>query len=461
MYEIGDRIGEGGVAEVFVATNPGAGVRRTVVVKRVKYELRDNAELKRAFAREASIAQRLHHGNVVAALDAGDDDGLPYLVLEHVDGVPLHELVYDGRGSCHALPAVIAVYVAEQIALALAYVHGLIADDGRPLGLVHRDVTPKNVLCSREGLVKLTDFGIAHTGTLGNDTLPGFIKGTPQYLAPEQAAGRPVDARADIFALGLVLRRMLVGDGPLDGVDAELHALVQHATEPAVRDRIASADAFVERLQAWRAKGHRSGGARELGELVRLRLGRPVREARSLDLGAVGAAGTRQLATPTRKAMRWSWIATGGLVVAAVAIAVAWSGPIASQAPPETVARIFTTPSLELPAQPPPVGIGLPAAPRPPPTPTTAPADRGVAIDESTMTSGKTPPRRQARGKLRINVLPYAEVRIDGRAVGRTPQTQWLPAGTHTIQLDNPDVPLHRTKTIRIVAGGETSVIEW
>lgn len=453
IYELGERIGEGGVAEVFVATNPSAGVRRTLVIKRVRHELRANAELERAFAREAAIAQRLRHGNVVAVVDAGDDDGVPYLVLEHVDGCPLHDLLHDGDVA-RPLAPVVAVYVAEQVALALAYVHGLVDDDGRPLALVHRDVTPGNILCSREGLVKLTDFGIAHAAALGSDTLPGFIKGTPQYLAPEQAAGRPVDARADLFALGLVLRRMLVGDGDLDRIDPELRALVEHATEPAVRDRIASAERFAARLQAWRAAGERAGGAAMLAELVRARTGRPAAVVRPLDLGGAGAAATRQLpaAVQPDTAVRRRWIVALGLA-GAIVVGVAWSARTSDEQPRTSLPA--PEPSAP-PSDPPPT----PSPPRETTT-TDAPTAAPERVEDPPAPPSKAPPRRRARGELRVNVLPYAEIRIDGRARGRTPLSTPLDAGTHTIELYNPDVPQRRSKTIRIAAGEQVSVTEW
>ncbi|HWB77386.1 MAG TPA: serine/threonine-protein kinase, partial [Nannocystaceae bacterium] len=221
-YELAEIIGTGGVAEAWRASFGDDQFRKTVVVKRVRPELRAQKELGAAFLREARIAQRLQHGNVVQVLDVGDDDGVPYIVLEHVDGCALQALI-DRDG---VLPLDVALHVAEQVALALQHAHAAENEHGAPLSLVHRDVTPGNVLLSKSGVVKLGDFGIARVRTSGNDTLPGFIKGTPIYLAPEQAAGRPVDARADVYSLGLVLRRMLVGDGELDALDEALAAIV-------------------------------------------------------------------------------------------------------------------------------------------------------------------------------------------------------------------------------------------
>ncbi|MBX7078246.1 MAG: serine/threonine protein kinase, partial [Nannocystaceae bacterium] len=235
-YELGAVIGRGGVAEVVRADIVGAGgFRKPVVIKRIRDDLAPElrASLHAAFEREAVLAQRLQHAGVVAVLDLGEHEGQPFIVMEFVDGCSLQQL-FDRDG---ALPHAIALQVALRVAEALAYVHALPDEHGAPLQLVHRDVTPANVLLSVDGAVKLADFGIARARSSGNDTLPGFVKGTPMYLAPEQAAGRPVDGRADVFALGLVLRRMLVGDGGLDTLPPRLAAVIERATEPAVRDR--------------------------------------------------------------------------------------------------------------------------------------------------------------------------------------------------------------------------------
>jgi serine/threonine-protein kinase len=233
-YELGEIIGTGGAAEVVRARIVGAGdFHKDVVIKRLRAELRDNAEAREGFVREAMLARKLQHGNVVQTLDLGDDDGAPYIVLELVEGCTLQRLVDDVDKGGPRIPLAATLYVVEQLATALQYVHGVRGDDGAPLGLVHRDVKPSNVLLGKGGIVKLSDFGIARAAAMGNDTLPGFIKGTALYLAPEQAAGRPIDARVDVFALGLVLRRMLVGDGGLDAVDPDLVAIVTAATRAA------------------------------------------------------------------------------------------------------------------------------------------------------------------------------------------------------------------------------------
>ena len=450
-YELGERIGLGGVAEVMRATASGArGFSKTVVVKRVRAELRENVEVVEAFVREAELARRFVHGNVAQVLDLGtDDDGVPYLVLEYVDGCSLFELRERLAAAGDTMPVGVAVHIVEQIGLALQYVHGLADDDGVPLGLVHRDVTPKNILVSRDGVVKLTDFGIARATSGGSDTLPGFIKGTPQYLSPEQAAGRHVDERTDVYSLGLVLRTLLPTDA-----DAELVAIVDAATEPAVRDRLPSAAALVARLQSWRVGHGIDIDPDRLATLVRKTSGARA-GVRSIALdhalrADAGAAPTRQIA-PAQGAprSRWPWLVLG---VAALAIGTTFA--IATMPAPST-------------AEDPSVARAEPARPVAPRDAPPAAVPSTIAEPPATEAPVATPPpepapkRARKPGRLRVNVLPYAQVTIDGEDWGRTPIDRELEAGEHTLELYNPDSQQRVKKPVRIVAGKPSSIETW
>lgn len=443
-YELAEIIGTGGVAEAWRASFGDASFRKTVVVKRVRPELRAQPELGEAFLREARIAQRLQHGNVVQVLDVGDDDGVPYIVLEHVDGCSLQTLLDGG-----VLPVDVALHVAEQVALALQHAHAAEDEHGAPLQLVHRDVTPGNVLLSKSGVVKLGDFGIARVRTSGSDTLPGFIKGTPIYLAPEQAAGRPVDARADVYSLGLVLRRMLVGDGEL-AIDDELAAIVLHATEPAVKDRLASAAELRTRLQSYRAAHGIGDGTDALAQRVRAAIGAKPRKVLALDdaLALPRAAATRQLAPPSSSSSRSLWLGLVAVLVLAIAgVALAWDRDEA--------------PSI--------VAADDPAPPDPPPTtivpddrPAIAPRDPPASdpIVEVPVADKPSKPKR-AMGRLDVaNLTPWADVKVDGKSWGRAPVARSLGAGEHRVELYNPDVG-PAVRTIVIEAGKTTELKSW
>ncbi|HET6582772.1 MAG TPA: protein kinase, partial [Nannocystaceae bacterium] len=450
-YELGECIGTGGVAEVLRATASGArGFSKAVVVKRVRDHLRGNAEVVEAFVRVAKLARRLEHGNVVQVLDLGtDDEGLPYLVLEYVDGCSLFELIERLAAAHETVPLAIALHVAEQVGSALQYVHGLCDDAGTPLGLVHRDVTPKNILCSRDGVVKLTDFGIARATREGSDTLPGFVKGTPQWLSPEQAAGRPVDERTDVYSLGLVLRHMLTPDS-----DAELLAIVELATEPAVRDRLPTAGAFVARLQAWRVERGISGAADRLATLVRRTSGSAIaKRAVALDAALhvdAGRDATRQAMPPRGSSpRRWPIAVLGAGALATIAAGIAIATPPRSAPPAETPAPVRIEPT------PPP----LPARSAEPP-----PAIETPVVDTSTPAppSKAKPIARAAKsGRLRVNLLPYARVIVDGKDLGGTPFDQPMAAGDHVIELYNPESRQRVKKSVRIAAGQPSSIETW
>ncbi|HUJ59801.1 MAG TPA: serine/threonine-protein kinase [Kofleriaceae bacterium] len=211
-YQLVRRIGRGGMAEVHLAIAHGAsGFARRVAIKTLAPELAGEPALERALIREATLAGRLHHRNLVAVHALGVADGAYYVVMEHVDAGDLAALL-DG-----ALAEPLALHVARELALGLGYLHAARDDRGLPLGLVHRDVGPANVLVSTTGDVKLADFGIAKATALADLTAAGARKGTYAYMAPEQLAGEPVTAAADQFGLAVTLIELVSGARPFDG----------------------------------------------------------------------------------------------------------------------------------------------------------------------------------------------------------------------------------------------------
>lgn len=212
-YELGPLLATGGMAELFLARRLGPGaIAHPVVVKRLLPEMQADPAAARAFLDEAWIASHLCHPNVVRFHDFVCHAGRYHLVLEHVVGCDLAAIQRARAG--RPLPIREALEIVIALLRALGHAHATRGEDGRPLGLVHLDVSPHNVLLSREGEVKLTDFGVAWTTRLEElEELEGprSVKGTPGYLAPEQLAGRPVDARTDLFAVGVVLFELLAG----------------------------------------------------------------------------------------------------------------------------------------------------------------------------------------------------------------------------------------------------------
>ena len=208
-YEVLDRIAVGGMAEIFLARESGlAGFERTVVVKRILPELSQDEGFVDLFLDEARLAARLTHPHIVHIYELGHDGEAYFIAMEHVRGCDLGSLL---RAMGGPLPLGDALYITAAVLEGLHFAHTLADDRGRPLGVVHRDIAPKNVLISLAGAVKLVDFGIAKARSKVSVTMPGIVMGTLGYMAPEQASGRAVDRRADIFATGAMLYRMTTG----------------------------------------------------------------------------------------------------------------------------------------------------------------------------------------------------------------------------------------------------------
>ena len=208
-YTLLGLLGEGGMARVFEAELRGPqGFRKRAALKVIRAGLHgDETRLRKGLIKEARLGGLLHHPNVVETYDFGEAEGQAWIAMEVVRGIGLDELLADAR----PLPAAIAMEIAAQICQGLEHAHDLVVD-GEPAPLVHRDLKPSNVMLSRSGLVKVLDFGIAKATHLhGNTTETGMTKGTPAYMSPEQAAGDPVDARSDIFAMGAIVFELLTG----------------------------------------------------------------------------------------------------------------------------------------------------------------------------------------------------------------------------------------------------------
>lgn len=217
-YELIERVGEGGMAEVWRARSRGAaGFEKTVVIKRVLPSLMARPDFAAMLVREAKIAARLNHPNVVQIFDLGEEDGAYFIAMEYVPGRDLASLMAHtwrlGREESEragmSLP--LKLWIVAEVAKALDYAHRRKGDDGHPLQIVHRDVSPQNVLLATEGQVKVTDFGIARADErdLGRDDDPTVLRGKYAYMSPEQARGLHLDRRSDVFSLGIVLYELV------------------------------------------------------------------------------------------------------------------------------------------------------------------------------------------------------------------------------------------------------------
>jgi serine/threonine protein kinase len=278
------------MAETFVGVRTGPnGFTQRSCVKRIRHESARDPGWVKQFRREAHIAEALHHQNIVSLFGFGEEDGVLWLSFELIDGVDLRVLLNAQRDAGTRLPLDLVLFITGELAKALEYAHGRVTDDGLPGAVVHRDLTPSNVLISTTGEVLLADFGIAkamddpHTRT---GQLPGKIG----YMSPEQAAEEPTDERTDLFSLGVMLFEMLAGTRPFDGPTwvmtkinthqdrrKDLRALAPETPEALVEIvRVLTANRREDRMQSaealWNALAplpvDRNAG-RRLGALVR------------------------------------------------------------------------------------------------------------------------------------------------------------------------------------------------
>jgi serine/threonine-protein kinase len=273
-YRVLAQLGHGGTADVFL------GVPRTsraqedlVVLKALRSDLRFEREFTEMFLNEAGLAARLNHPNIVKTGDVFEFDGLPVIVMEYLAGRPLSQATTRPSPD-HALPLVLHLYVLTQALAGLHYSHELTDFDGTRLQVVHRDVSPHNVFITYDGQVKVLDFGIAKLANSQVETATGIIKGKLRYMAPEQLAGEPVDRRADVFSVGVMLWEAIAGQKMWAGVselqvmraisegaipslgvlvpdvDPKLDAVVARALAKKPADRFATADEMRQALLA-------------------------------------------------------------------------------------------------------------------------------------------------------------------------------------------------------------------
>jgi tRNA A-37 threonylcarbamoyl transferase component Bud32 len=245
-YRIVQRLATGGMAEVYRARAVGPeGFEKDVCLKRILPQFARDAELVEMFKNEARLAAKLQHANIVQIFDFGEEDGAYYLAMELVEGRDLRGWLEAARRAREHFPIALAAFVVHEAARGLAYAHGR-REAGQPMGVVHRDVSPHNLLVSRAGEVKVADFGIAKVASRAAATRSGVLKGKVGYMSPEQARGAKIDARTDVFALGVVLwelcarRRLFRGETETETLGLVLNAEIEplHHLDPAIPEKL-------------------------------------------------------------------------------------------------------------------------------------------------------------------------------------------------------------------------------
>jgi serine/threonine-protein kinase len=249
-YRVVDRLEAGGMAEVFKGEALSVqGFRKQVAIKRVLPHLAQNKNFIAMFLDEARLGARLSHANIVTVFDIGAADNTFFIVMEFVDGCNLKALIEHFRTMGRRMPVKESVYLCMETCRGLSYAHEITDDDGNLLHIVHRDISPPNILLSKRGEIKVTDFGLAKATTQLEKTDPGVVKGKFSYLSPEAALGEPIDGRADIFALAIVLWELLAGRRLFLGeTDYQTVKLVQQAKVPSLTRLNPEVDSELEAL---------------------------------------------------------------------------------------------------------------------------------------------------------------------------------------------------------------------
>jgi serine/threonine-protein kinase len=456
-YELLGTLGRGGMGEVLLARQRGpGGFSKTVVIKRLLSHLGADRTRVAQFLNEARLAALISHPNVIQVFDFGEDRDGHYLVMEHVRGHSVRTLLRALQPSNDRVPVGLAVWIVIQALRGLHAAHTL-THEGAALRIIHRDVTPENVLIGLDGSVKVADFGIARATDTNTLTEPGVVKGKLAYLSPDQLQGGPADARTDVYSAAVVLYELLAGRPPFAGATegALVYAILNGAPTPlpSLRPEVSAAlDAEVQRALRT-SPGDRPSSALELahalGQAAVAELAGATPEALAkfvaphfAGLPEVGAAPepAASRAKESKTHTLWRRSSRPRLIAAAAALAAALAGIALGLGAPR--ARPPEEPQAgPAPARPDaPMAVTKPAPPSESPPASTAPARPPPA------------PRRTARtGRVQLWVKPWAEIFWRGRSLGLTPLTQplELPAGPQTLTLRNRE--LNVTRELKVV----------
>jgi eukaryotic-like serine/threonine-protein kinase len=289
-YQLFASLGRGGMADVFLAVARGQmGFNKLAVIKRLRQALAEESAFRTMFLDEARLAARLSHPNIVHTYEVGEQNGVYFIAMEYLEGQSLNKVLKEALRRKEAIEPEIGARVIADALGGLAYAHGLGDYDGRPLGIIHRDVSPHNIFVTYDGHTKLVDFGIAKAALSSTETEVGVLKGKVAYMSPEQAMGGRIDQRADIFAMGIVLwellarQRLMTGESAantlhklmnepiprlssaLPDVDPALEAIVMKSLEKDPQYRWQSAAEMRDALEDWLRASPRQIRQEEVG----------------------------------------------------------------------------------------------------------------------------------------------------------------------------------------------------
>ena len=428
-YELKERLGEGGMAEVWLATAHGeSGFTRRVAIKQLFPQPGDGGAFERMFLDEARITSRLHHASIVSIVDFGVEDGRPFQVLELVDGFDAWRLVKWGRSQGKPLSVGLALHLCAVVGHALHFAHVAVDDAGQPLRIVHRDVSPQNVLVSRSGDVKLSDFGIAFAEGRSELTVGGIARGKPAYMAPEQAVRGAMDGRTDVFGLGCVLHALISGESALRDENSlvDLLAGVELPLDPSLPEPVRALVARATRRN--KAERYETAEAMALActQLLPSYLTVEPRTALSAWVKEISPELTRTLFTPPIKPTR-NWLGLVALV-SALSLDPTPERPVtplpmnAVTPPPAEVLKVVAPPEVVV-------------KPAPQPLPKKLP-----------------PPAPEVTGVFTVGgeLLLRGEVFVDGISRGFAPTRLELPVGPHRVEVVGRDGVKHGPREVQL-----------
>lgn len=500
QYILLEKVGSGGMAELFKAKKIGIeGFERVLAIKRILPHLSSDEEFINMFIAEAKLVARLNHKNITAVYDFGKMGQSYFITMEYIRGKDLRGILKRCKGKNIRLPVALAVFIAKEVASALSYAHRQKDNMGRNLNIIHRDVSPQNILISYDGDVKVVDFGIAKAGA-HSKTTTGVLKGKLSYMSPEQAWGKPIDHRSDIFSLGVVLYEMLTGERLFKG-DSEINTL-ERVREARVEPLPSSINTDLpSEIEAKMLKAlakdvtdryqNASDMEADAGSILfKLLSGDPAlslkqfmhdlfkaeieaehksemeEETISIQLEqetvAVSPKAEVKKTTPALKKRKvYPYAIAASLAVAVLIIAAFIFWPIIPPNPPLVKGGDLTSPA---PVQP----VGIDSQQQSP-----SPVNTMAAVDiknDTQQIPGPQTDRQQSKirkaseeeneGGLTINAMPWANVYIDGKPYGTTPKTiENMKAGMHKIRLENPNFPAWETKIN--ISKGKTAKVSY
>ncbi|MBL92569.1 MAG: hypothetical protein CMH56_12260 [Myxococcales bacterium] len=485
QYRILEPIAIGGMAKVDLGEHLEDGTK--VVFKRIRTDFKQKADMQTLFAEEQKLNRRLDSPHVVRMVGDGEDESGPYMIFEWIDGTDLEEVFANHKKQDKPLPLKTALLIFHNLAQGLTYLHELKDDQGQSLKLIHRDLSPGNILISNTGEIKIADFGIAKSEIKDTQTVAGELKGKFAYMAPEQTRGDTMDHRVDLFALGIVMWEALTGKSLFDAnnnldvvqrvrqrqapslsslredVPQELCALIAQLLEKEPSRRPAKSQEVVDKVEQILATiglfdGHKrilaqlaqnnprtshfkhvpSGGATLKAQSQPLNV--MVKEMSQEDIGT-------ELIREKEKSQKLLWGGLGAIGILSMAlVASIWvpSSPPPTPAPPAVAPRPTPKPPPLQPVQAQPKAT-LPA----PNTPAPKPAKRVKPVAKRPVLAA---PAATGFGQLSLTSAPWGWVEINGQKLEKhTPiRNLRMSSGTHQVRIFNPELNLERRFSVEI-----------